>query len=134
MNIENFFKSMPNPLTFPLKQILTAGAILWCAAGLQAQDKPYQFEVPGAADSTIYLANYYGSKLYYADTAVADNRGRFAFHRIKDDAQGKYAVVMPGPKYFEMIIADGEDIDMATDTADAVGHMQVRKSENNKSQ
>lgn len=131
-NIENFFESMPNTLTSPLKRVLIGVAIFGCVAAAQAQDDPYRFEVRGVTDSTIYLANYYGSKLYYADTAVADHRGHFAFGPIDKDAQGKYAVVMPGPKYFEIIIADGEDIDMATDTTDAIGHMQVRKSENNK--
>lgn len=109
--------------------------LVWCMIGTptsNAQEAAYRFEVPGAADSTIYLANYYGNKLYYADTAIADSQGKFAFDAVPDDEQGKYAVVLPGPKYFELIIADGEQIHMSTDTADAVGHMVVHQSDNNR--
>ncbi|HLV52487.1 MAG TPA: redoxin domain-containing protein [Cryomorphaceae bacterium] len=111
---------------------LLLGAFLMifaCTAG--AQNQPYVFEIRGVADSTIYLANYYGEKLYYADTAVADANGRFAFDRVDAESEGKYAVVLPGPRYFEIMIADGEDIHMKTDTADPVGHMQVLESDNN---
>lgn len=96
------------------------------------QAKAYHFEVKGAKDTVVYLANYYGEKLYYADTAYADNRGRFAFKAIKPEHEGKFAVVLPGPKYFEIIIADGERIEMSTDTTDFVANMKVIESENNR--
>jgi peroxiredoxin len=99
---------------------------------LSAQDLAYRFQIEGAEDTVIYLANYYGEKLYYADTARSDAKGRFGFEAIDKANQGKYAVVIPGPKYFEIIIADGEEIEMATDTANLTGNMQVSVSENNK--
>jgi len=96
------------------------------------QDHPYQFTVNGVKDTTVYLANYYGEKLFYADTAYADSKGRFGFKEMKPELEGKFAVVMPGQKYFEIIIADGERIVMETDTADYVDNMKVIESENNK--
>jgi peroxiredoxin len=92
---------------------------------------PYQFEVHGLKDTTVYLANYYGEKLFYADTAYADANGRFAFKAVRPEFEGKFAVVMPGAKFFEVIIADGEEIKMETDTADLVVNMQVHTSKNN---
>ena len=114
-----------------LSKLALATVALGMAIGVQAQEGPYVFEVKGVADSTIYLANYYGEKLYYADTARADQNGRFSFDRIPAENEGKYAVVLPGPKYFEIIIADGEDIHMTTDTANPVGNIAVLESENN---
>jgi peroxiredoxin len=96
------------------------------------KNNPYQFNVTGLKDSTVYLANYYGERLYYADTAKADKNGNFSFKRVEKKKEGKFAVVLPGPKYFEIIIADGEDIKMQTDTADLVFNMKVEKSENNR--
>jgi len=99
---------------------------------LHSQDPVYSFEVKGAEDTVIYLANYYGEKLYYADTARSDAAGRFTFEAVDKNEEGKYAVVTPGPKYFEVIIADGEEIEMATDTAALTGNMKITKSENNR--
>jgi len=93
---------------------------------------PYQFKVANLKDSVVYLANYYGEKLYYADTAKADKNGAFGFSRIKPEKEGKFAVVLPGPKYFEIVIAEGENIKIETDTTDLVGKLKVLESENNK--
>jgi peroxiredoxin len=102
------------------------------SAAALAQESAYKFQVKGAEDTTIYLANYYGEKLYYADTARSDAQGKFSFDQISSEKEGKYAVVVPGPKYFEIIIADGENIEMTTDTSDLVANMQVLASENNR--
>ncbi len=95
-------------------------------------DHPYQFKVNGVADTVAYLANYYGEKLYYADTARVNNLGEFSFKAIPEENQGKYAVVVPGPKYFEVIIADGESIKMHSDTVSITQNVKVLESENNK--
>lgn len=97
-----------------------------------AQNDAYKFQITGAEDTVIYLANYYGEKLYYADTAYTNAKGEFSFEAIDDTKQGKYAVVAPGPRFFELIIADGENIHMKTDTSDLAGNMEVLESENNK--
>lgn len=125
MIIGHFFKShIMNRIIYFFTLILSAN--------LSAQDWSYNFEVKGAEDTVIYLANYYGEKLYYADTARSDASGRFGFEAVEADEEGKYAVVIPGPKYFEVIIADGEKIEMATDTSNLTGNMEVRVSANNK--
>ncbi len=100
--------------------------------GAAQKSNPYHFRVAGVKDTTVYLANYYGERLYYADTAIVDLNGNFSFKRVVSEKEGKFAVVLPGPKYFEIIIADGEDIKMETDTTDLISKMKVLKSENNK--
>lgn len=96
-----------------------------------AQKEAYKFQIEGVADTVAYLANYYGSKLYYADTARVDNKGNFSFDAIPEDAQGKYAIVIPGPRYFEIIIADDEKIEIKTDTNNLVQNIEVIASKNN---
>lgn len=95
-------------------------------------ESPYTFKVKGATDTTVYLANYYGEKLYYADTARTDREGNFNFKAVEAEQEGKYAVVLPGPKYFEIVIADGEEIEIQSDTTDLVGNLKVIESANNK--
>lgn len=108
--------------------LLFAGSL----ASTQAQENPYQFHIKGLQDTVVYLASYYGDKLYYADTAFADNHGDFSFKKIEDKNQGKYAVVIPGPKFFEFLIADDEDIEISSDTTNLVKDVKVLKSKNNK--
>ncbi len=86
--------------------------------------------IEGLKDTTIYLANYYGKQLYYNDTARVDAKGRFEFNGKPYEECGKYALVMPGPKYFEFMVVE-EDIEFDC-TADAdPTKIKVLKSETN---
>jgi peroxiredoxin len=89
-----------------------------------------KFKINGVKDTIVHLANYYGNKLYYADTARADKNGNIVFNK-KQHPGGVYAVVVPGNKYFEIII-DKEDIEIESDTTDLPGKIIIKKSENNK--
>ncbi len=88
-----------------------------------------KFHIDEMPDDTIYLARYFGDRLYYADTAVAKNQ-TVIFNK-KELIEGVYALVCPGPKYFEFIMSK-EDVVMYTKMSDFVGNMRVIKSENNK--
>ena len=83
-----------------------------------------------SAGDTVYLANYFGPRLYYNDTAISNANAEFTF-RKKERPDGKYAVVMPDSKLFEIILADGEDVVMRTDTSNIINAMQVVESKNN---
>jgi thiol-disulfide isomerase/thioredoxin len=118
----------------PMRGTLVALLPLLCTTPvLQAQDAPVrdiEVTITGTAKDTIYLANYYGNKLYYADTAIADSKGRVVFKSPKGYKAGVYAVVIPGPKFFEMIVNE-PTIRMTSDTVDLVGHLAVKTSKEN---
>lgn len=88
-------------------------------------------KVRGVSDTTVYLANYYGEKLFYNDTTLADANGFVEFKGKSFEEGGKYAIVVPGPKYFEFIVTE-EDIELETDVNDFVGSMKVIRSEENR--
>lgn len=113
---------------------------LLIAAGLysqaNAQDQPSlntytRIQIDGVANTEVFLANYYGNKLYYADTARTDANGLAQFDGRPYDEQGKYAVVVPGNPYFDIIIGN-EPVSVQTDTLDLVGNLQVHEGWNNK--
>lgn len=106
---------------------------LWPITGLNAQDAPereIEVTIAGTAKDTVFLANYYGNKLYYADTAVADAKGKVVFKSQRGYKAGVYAVVVPGPKYFEVVVNEPE-IRLSTDTADLLGKLVVKSSREN---
>ncbi len=88
-----------------------------------------KFKIDGLSDTTVYLARYLGNRLYYADTTEAKN-GVAVFN--KDDYPGGvYAVICPGPKYFEFIMAD-KTVEIETSMDNFISNMKVIKSKENK--
>jgi hypothetical protein len=115
-----------------MRTILLPLLLLGVVSNLLGQDqKRLEFHIKGAAGDSIYLASYYGNKLYYTDTAVADAKGTVVFNRKKGYKPGVYAVVAPGPKYFEFL-ANEPEVVMETDTAELNEHLVVKKSVENK--
>ena len=90
-----------------------------------------QVQVKGLNQDTVYLANYYGNKLYYSDTTVTDANGRLTFPGRPFEQCGKHAIVIPGPKYFEFM-AVTEDIVIETNAADPTADVNVIESDENK--
>ena len=63
-----------------MKSAGIAACMLLCGQAMSAQSPMLKFQVAGLSEGdTIYLANYYGNKMYYADTAVVGSKGRFEY-------------------------------------------------------
>jgi thiol-disulfide isomerase/thioredoxin len=89
------------------------------SSGSTKSKSPYTIKghVEGLHDTVVYLANYFGKQLYYNDTARIDAKGNYEFKGKPFNECGKYAMVFPGPRYFEFIVVE-EDIEFWS-TADA---------------
>jgi len=87
--------------------------------------------VDGLGADSVFLANYYGSRLFYSDTTVADVNGHFVFKGKPFDECGKYAVVLPGPVFFDMMLVS-EPMEFRTTMKNPQGDMQIIQSEENK--
>lgn len=88
-----------------------------------------KFKISGQKDTTVHLVKYYGSKLYYADTAEI-KKGVVEFNGAKQKS-GILAVLLPGQKYFEFIY-NNEEVNIETEGPDFIKNMLVKKSEENK--
>jgi len=91
---------------------LFAGLILSVIAtttfSQQKQGYRISISVGGLHDSTLYLAYHFGEKQYLRDTMKLDRNGRGVFSKSEALPQGIYMVVMPGKKYFEILIPDNQ--------------------------
>lgn len=118
-----------------MKKIILLLAISFVGINTNAQEtKNYnlKFKIDGLSDTIIYLANYYGGKQYYKDTADVDANGRFDFVGEKEYPEGIYMLVLPDRKsYFELIIAETE-FTMETSKSDLVNSMKITGSKENK--
>lgn len=111
------------------KRLILATFLILSGLFVQAQNV-LKFRINGAKDTTIFLANYYGNKLYYSDTAKCNADGQLIFSTKKKFDPGVYAVVLSG-KFFEIIL-NNEDVDIETDRSDLAGKVVVKESSENK--
>ena len=89
-------------------------------------------KVDGVRDSVIYLANYYGDKQYLKDSTTADANGNFSFKAEEPMPGGIYLVVLPGKRYFEVVIDKDQKFNMETSNSQLIDKMKVTGSEQNK--
>lgn len=106
--------------------ILTTVILMSCSISAQK----IEIKVEGAKDTTVNLAKYYGSKLYYADTSEFKNS--VVTFDAAEHEPGVYALIVPGKGYFELVVNDNEDIKLSTNVDDFIENMKVSKSKENK--
>jgi len=64
--------------------------------------------IPDIRDSSVYLAYHFGNKQYIRDTITLDNKGSGVFSGKESLPQGIYLIVLPGKKYFEVLISENQ--------------------------
>lgn len=116
------------------RRLLSAGGFLcllfaWTSSAVAQEDRRLEFRISGASKDTLYLANYYGNRLFYNDTAVADEQGTAVFERKGGYKAGLYALLM-GSKRVEFVVNERLVV-LATDMADPTGKLTVISSREN---
>lgn len=100
------------------------------AQGLAQVQRSITFHVEGARSQWLFLANYWGNKLFYTDSAFTDAQGTAVFNRKEGYKAGQYAV-LHGSNYAPFILNEA-DIELSTATADMKNRLSVQRSEENR--
>lgn len=87
--------------------------------------------VNGVQDSLCYLANYFGDKQYLKDSTHADKSGNFSFKGSQKLEGGIYMIVVPGKKYFEIIVDKEQHFSVETQMDQFVPFMKITGSKEN---
>lgn len=95
----------------------------------QLSAQKIRLKVEDQKDTTVYLIKYFGSKLFYADTAQMKN-GEVIFDGAKQKP-GIVGLFLPGQRYFEFVY-NNEEIQLETKGPDFMANMVIKKSEENK--
>lgn len=109
-----------------MKQLLLVLSIFFLQ---QVSAQKISLKVADQKDTTVFLIKYFGSKLFYADTAQIKN-GEVVFDGAKQKP-GIVGLFLPGQRYFEFVY-NNEDIQLETKGPDFMANMVVKKSEENK--
>ncbi|MEO8591209.1 MAG: hypothetical protein ABI432_17655 [Flavobacteriales bacterium] len=113
-----------------LRIALLAGVLLAGVITATAQEhRRLEIQIKGAAKDSMFLANYYGNRLFYTDTAVADAGGKAVFERKEGYRTGVYAVML-GTKRLEFVVNEAV-VRLATELVDLPGRLTVLESHEN---
>lgn len=89
--------------------------------------------IKGLADSTVFLAYHFGDKQYLKDTLVLDKSGKGTFTGKEALPQGIYMVVIPGKRYFEILVSDDQNFGAECLYSDFTGTLKFTGSDENNS-
>jgi len=87
--------------------------------------------VTGISDSTLFLAYHYGDKQYLKDTIKLDKTGYGVFKGKESLPQGIYLVVLPGKKYFEILVPEDQFFEVKCSYPDFFNTLSFSGSEEN---
>ena len=87
--------------------------------------------VSGLQDSVVFLAYHFGSKQYMKDTITLDKAGDGIFSGSENLPQGIYMVVLPGKKYFEILLSDYQRFAITCSLDDFFNTLKFTGSEEN---
>ena len=92
------------------KFILGFVLISLCISSFCQGNKNYEISVTisGLKDSTIFLGYHFGDKQYVMDSVKLDKKGSGIFSGKEALSPGIYMIVLPGKKYFEILISDDQ--------------------------
>ncbi len=87
--------------------------------------------VSGLQDSSVFLAYHFGDKQYLKDTVTLDKRGHAVISEREKLPQGIYMIVLPGKKYFEILLSDDQEFAVTCEYRDFYNTLKFTGSEEN---
>lgn len=104
---------------------------LFASTALLGQGFRISGKVRGIKDTVMYFGHYYADKNKVIDTARVNSKGEFLFEGKTPLEGGLYLVVLPDKRYFEIVIDKEQSFSFETDSADLVGKMKIKGSQDN---
>jgi thiol-disulfide isomerase/thioredoxin len=107
--------------------------LMFCIMAPAQVKKGYEisFTLSGLTDSTIYLAYHLGDKQYLRDSVKIDRSGNGRFSGSESLPEGIYMIVLPGRKYFEILISEDQFFSLTCSYSDYFKTMKFSGSEEN---
>lgn len=117
-----------------MKKSFSLLLLILAASLAQGQNKAgysVSVSVSGLRDTTLYLAHHFGDKQYLSDSVFLDSRGAGIFSGTESLPHGIYMIVLPGRKYFEILISDDQVFSVTCTYKDFYNTMAFKGSEEN---
>lgn len=114
----------------------SVGGLLFLVVSLLSCAQKTEFyeitiQANGLQDSVIYLGYHFGDKQYIKDTLTLDAKGYGVFRGNEKLPQGIYLVVLPGRKYFELLLGEDQVFSVSFSWNDYYNTMKFKGSDEN---
>jgi thiol-disulfide isomerase/thioredoxin len=115
------------------KIIITLLLSAFTFSGICQVKSGYEIDITldGLSDSTIYLAYHLGDKQYIRDTLKLDKAGHGIVSGQEMLPQGIYMIVLPGRKYFEILISSDQNFSLRCHYNDYFNTLRFSGSDEN---
>jgi thiol-disulfide isomerase/thioredoxin len=113
---------------------ITLSILIAFSSALSAQVKTgydISVNIKGLSDSSIYLAYHFGDKQYVCDTVKLDKNGYGKFTGSQSLSQGIYMIVIPGNKYFEILMTEKQNYSVSCLYTDYFKTLSFKGSDEN---
>jgi thiol-disulfide isomerase/thioredoxin len=117
-----------------MKRAFIIAASVFLSCSIPAQVKPgyeISISIKELQDSTLYLAYHFGDKQYLKDTLKLDHSGSGIFNGAASLPKGIYMVVLPGRRYFEVLIPDDQHFSLSCSYPDYIHTLKFTGSTEN---
>jgi thiol-disulfide isomerase/thioredoxin len=99
--------------------------------GQQINGYEIKVNISGLQDSTIFLAYHLGDKQYVKDTITLNSLGSGTFSGKERLPEGIYMIVLPGKKYFEILISSDQYFSVSCSLKDYFNTLKFAGSDEN---
>ena len=96
-----------------------------------SQGYKIKVKITGLSDTTLLLGHHFGNKKRVIDTFQVDAKGETTMEGDEPLKAGIYLVVTPDMNYVEMLVDEDQKFSLETDTADLLGNITVKGSDQN---
>jgi peroxiredoxin len=103
----------------------------FCSSGQMKKGYEIPITISGLQDSAIFLAYHMGDKQYIKDTIKLDSKGSAVFSGEETLPQGIYMIVLPGKKYFEVLMSADQHFSVNCNYTDFFNTLKFSGSDEN---
>jgi len=102
-------------------------SIFFCLASFLSYSQGYKIKVKikNYPEKAIQLGYYFADKQFIEKESKTDKTGMVIFEGKEALPGGMYLIILPGQKYFDILISDDQEFTLETDTGETVKSMKV---------
>ncbi|TAL81985.1 MAG: AhpC/TSA family protein [Bacteroidetes bacterium] len=115
------------------KLVFSVFLTMWSAFSLSQVKSGFEIDITihGLQDSSVFLAYHMGDKQYIKDTVKLDKEGHAIVLGQEALPQGIYMIVLPGKKYFEILISKDQYFSLSCTYNDYLNTLKFTGSDEN---
>jgi hypothetical protein len=107
------------------KRLILVLLFICLAFAVKAEGYRISVNWQGIKDTSVFLANYYDTKIYVNDTLKLDQKGKGIFEGKEALHQGLYVLYLNEKVYFDILIGADQNFSVETNNTDIYSNLKI---------